>query len=162
MVTTDRYSFRRVTLDDLDMLMGWQSNPHVREWWGSDEPYDEEDLADPRVARWIVSNAGRPFAFMQDYTVHGWEDHHFAFLPEGSRGIDQYIGDPEMVGVGHGSAFISARMQALFEEGAPVIATDPHPDNARAIAVYKKLGFAPSGPPQETQWGLVLPMLARK
>ncbi|WP_309083606.1 GNAT family N-acetyltransferase [Chelativorans sp.] len=161
MMTTNHYSFRKATLDDLDMLMGWQSSPHVGEWWDSDEPYDEAELADPRVARWIVSIAERPFAFMQDYTVHGWADHHFAYLPKGSRGIDQYIGDPEMVGLGHGSAFISMRMQALFDEGAPVIATDPHPDNARAIAVYKKLGFEPVGPPQKTQWGLILPMLAK-
>jgi len=144
------------------MLVEWRSNPHVRAWWSAAEPYDAADLADPRVARWIVSNAGRPFAFIQDYTVHGWDDHPFAYLPTGSRGIDQYIGDPEMVGVGHGSAFIAMRMQALFAEGAPVIATDPHPDNARAIAVYRKLGFEPVGPPQETQWGLALPMLARK
>lgn len=162
MIATSHYSFRKATLDDLDLLKAWQSNPHVREWWGADEPYDEADLADPRVARWIVSQAGRPFAFMQDYTVHGWEDHHFAHLPEGARGIDQYIGDPEMIGAGHGSAFIGTRMQALLDEGAPVIATDPHPENERAIAVYKKLGFEPSGPPQETQWGLIIPMLARK
>jgi aminoglycoside 6'-N-acetyltransferase len=162
MMTTNQYSFRRATLDDLDLLMEWQSKPHVREWWDADEPYDEEELADLRVARWIVSSFGRPFAFMQDYTVHGWEDHHFAKLPKGSRGIDQYIGDPEMIDVGHGSAFIGARMQALFDEEAPVIATDPHPDNERAIAVYKKLGFEPFGPPQETQWGLILPMMARR
>lgn len=67
-----------------------------------------------------------------------------------------------MVGVGHGAAFIAMRMRALFDEGVPVIATDPHPDNARAIAVYKKVGFEPSGPPQQTQWGLVLPMLAMR
>ena len=83
-----QYSFRRATLDDLGLLMEWQSRPHVSEWWDQDEPYDEEDLADPRVSRWIVSARGRPFAFMQDYTVHGWEDHHLAGLPEGSRGID--------------------------------------------------------------------------
>ena len=160
-MAANQYSFRKATLDDLDLLMAWQSTPHVREWWDSEEPYDEADLADPRVARWIVSNAGRPFAFIQDYTVHGWEDHHFANLPNGSRGVDQYIGDPNMVGVGHGSAFIRIRMQALFDEGAPVIATDPHPDNARAIAVYRKLGFEPSGPSQETQWGLILPMVAK-
>jgi aminoglycoside 6'-N-acetyltransferase len=162
MMTTDQYSFRKVTVDDLDLLRKWISNPHVREWWDSDEPYDEKELADPRVSRWIVSAFGRPFAFMQDYTVHGWEDHHFAKLPKGSRGIDQYIGDPEMIGVGHGTAFIGARMQALFDEGVPVIATDPHPDNERAIAVYKKLGFEPFGPPQETRWGLILPMMARR
>nr|WP_321484480.1 GNAT family N-acetyltransferase [uncultured Cohaesibacter sp.] len=98
---------------------------------------------------------------MQDYSVLGWEDHHFAGLPKGSRGIDQYIGAPELVGVGHGSAFIRMRMQALFDQGAPVIATDPHPNNGRAIAVYKKLGFKASGSPRKTQWGLIVPMLAR-
>jgi len=160
-MATNHYSFRRATLADLDLLMEWQLKPHVRAWWGSGEPYDEEKLADPRVARWIVSFMGRPFAFMQDYAVHGWENHHFANLPKGSRGIDQYIGDPGLVGAGHGSALIGARMQALFDAQAPVIATDPHPENERAIAVYRKLGFEPFGPPKETQWGLILPMIAR-
>jgi aminoglycoside 6'-N-acetyltransferase len=40
-------------------------------------------------------------------------------FPRVSRGIDQYIGDPDTIGVGHGSAFIGARMQALFDEKAP-------------------------------------------
>lgn len=149
-------------MDDLDLLMKWQARPHVRAWWGSGEPYDQERISDPRVSRWIVSTNNSPFAFMQDYTVHGWEDHHFAKLPKGSRGIDQYVGDPDLIGVGHGSAFIGARMRAVFDEGAPIIATDPHPDNKRAISVYKKLGFEPFGPPQETRWGLILPMLARR
>lgn len=161
MRTVHTYNFRRATRDDLAMLKKWQSRPHVSEWWGSDEPFDETELADPRVARWIVAFADRPFAYMQDYSVHGWEDHHFADLPNGSRGIDQYIGDPDMVGIGHGSAIIKTRMQVLFSAGAPVIATDPHPDNHRAIAVYRKLGFTPSGPPRETEWGLILPMLAK-
>ena len=161
-MTAKAYGFRRVTMDDLDLLQKWQAHPHVREWWDSDASYDRETINDPRVARWIVSTDERPFAFMQDYTVHGWEDHHFARLPEGSRGIDQYIGDPDMIGVGHGSAFIGARVKTLFDEGAPVIATDPHPDNKRAIAVYRKLGFELFGPPQETQWGLILPMRVRR
>ncbi|MGJ8582483.1 MAG: GNAT family N-acetyltransferase [Marinosulfonomonas sp.] len=156
------YVFRPVTLDDIDMLNAWQAYPHVREWWGRDEPYDQNELNDPRVSRWIVTTDGGPFAFMQDYSVHGWDDHHFADLPAGSRGIDQYIGQPEMVGVGHGSAFIGARMQTLFDAGAPMIATDPHPDNTRAIAVYTKLGFQASGPPSKTPWGLVLPMVAQR
>lgn len=149
-------------MDDLALLTAWRANAHVRAWWGTFEPYDDETLADARVARWIVSTAGRPFAFLQDYSVHGWSDHHFHGLPAGARGIDQYIGDPGMIGVGHGSAFIRARMQALFDEGAPVIATDPHPDNERAIAVYRKLGFVPAGSPQMTRWGPILPMLANR
>lgn len=160
MIPTRDYSFRKVTFDDLALLKAWQLKPHVSQWWGPDAPFDAVTFADPRVARWIVSNADRPFAFMQDYSVHGWHDHHFAHLPQGARGIDQYIADPEMIGLGHGPAFIGTRMQALFAAGAPVIATDPHPSNQRAIAAYRKLGFTTSGPPQETRWGLILPMLA--
>ncbi|MEY1555851.1 GNAT family N-acetyltransferase [Yoonia sp. R2331] len=156
------YSFRNATLDDLDLLMGWQANPHVAAWWDTDAPYDADDLADPRVARWIVSIADRSFAYMQDYTVHGWDEHHFAYLPAGARGIDQYIGEPDLIGCGHGTAFIGARMQALFDAGAPVIATDPHPENKRAISAYSKLGFRPDGPPQKTKWGLILPMRASR
>ncbi|MCK3787391.1 GNAT family N-acetyltransferase (plasmid) [Sinorhizobium meliloti] len=62
MTAANRYSFRKATVDDLPLLTAWQSNPHVRAWWGSDESYDAADLADPRVARWIVSTAERPFA----------------------------------------------------------------------------------------------------
>lgn len=67
-----------------------------------------------------------------------------------------------MLGRGHGTAFIRQRIQELFEDGAPVVATDPHPENERAIAVYKKLGFVPIGPAIHTKWGLVLPMIAKR
>lgn len=157
-----QYIFRKATLDDIHLLNRWQSTPHVQEWWDADEPYDEEELADLRVSRWIVETNDTPFAYMQDYTVHGWGQHHFSGLPEGARGIDQFIGEADMLGLGHGFGFISARMQSLFESGAPVIATDPHPDNERAIAVYKKLGFEVFGNPKQTEWGLILPMLARR
>jgi aminoglycoside 6'-N-acetyltransferase len=162
MTATDQIQFRRMTADDLDLFVEWQSNAHVREWWGADQSDDDPNIDDPRVARWIISYTNRPFAYMQDYSVHDWVDHHFFHLPHGSRGIDQFIGEPDMLGAGHGSAFIAIRMQALFEDGTPVIATDPHPENARAIAVYKKLGFREAGPPQSTPWGLILPMLARR
>ncbi len=158
MTVTNRYDFRMVTPADFDLLLAWQSRPHVREWWGPAEPFSEEKLQDPRVSRWIVSLEEFPFAYIQDYTVHGWENHHFFSLPKGSRGIDQFIGEPSMTGKGHGPAFISERLQALFEGGAPIVATDPHPENARAIAAYKKSGFRIFGAPQETPWGRILPM----
>lgn len=148
-------------MEDLPLLLAWQSNPHVREWWGSGAPFGESDLNDPRIDFRIVETAGRPFAFMQDYDVHGWPAHHFTHLPEGARGIDQYIGPPEMIGRGYGTAFIAARMRALFAGGAPVIALDPHPENKRAIAVYRKLGFRVAGAPRETEWGLIVPMETR-
>ncbi|GHG34216.1 hypothetical protein GCM10017322_36450 [Paracoccus aerius] len=67
-----------------------------------------------------------------------------------------------MVGRGHGTAFIRQRVQKLIADGAPVVATDPHPRNERAIAVYKKLGFVPIGPAFDTKWGLILPMVVKR
>jgi aminoglycoside 6'-N-acetyltransferase len=57
-----------------------------------------------------------------------------------------------------GTAFIAERVLALFAEGAPAVGTDPHPDNARAIAAYRKVGFAVVGGPEETEWGRVVRM----
>ncbi|MDP3862498.1 MAG: GNAT family N-acetyltransferase, partial [Phaeovulum sp.] len=75
-------------------------------------------------------------------------------------GIDQYIGDPSMLGLGHGTGFIRQRMQELFANGAPALGVDPHPENLRAITVYRQLGFLIAGDRQETRWGLILPMVA--
>jgi len=63
-----------------------------------------------------------------------------------------------MIGQGHGPAFITARCAQLFADGAPVIATDPHPDNTSAITAYAKCGFKPTGTVLDTDWGPCLPM----
>ena len=143
------------------MLEAWKREAHVAEWWDGD-PYTADDLNDPRIARQIVEADGTPFAFVQDYDVRGWEGHHFAQLPSGSRGLDQFIGDPAMVGRGHGSAFLAQLVGELFDAGAPVLAVDPHPDNARAIAAYRKIGFEVAGELRKTQWGVILPMEASR
>ncbi|WP_299822172.1 hypothetical protein [uncultured Jannaschia sp.] len=70
----------------------------MAEWWG-DGSYTADDLCDPRVMMRIVEADGTAFAFMQDYDIHGWEGRHFAYLPSGSRGTDQFIGDPAMIAV---------------------------------------------------------------
>lgn len=156
------YIFRPAALSDLETLTDWHRLPHVAHWWDSAPNFSENDLADPRVARWMVETEGNAFAFMQDYDVHGWPQHHFGYLPQGSRGIDQFIGPPGMIGRGHGPRFIAQRLKSLFRNGTPVIATDPHPENARAITAYKKSGFHIVGDPRPTPWGLILPMEAHR
>ena len=144
------------------MLRAWRLQPHVRQWWGAPEIEDPADvLADPRVAMWIVEHDGRAFAYAQDYSPHDWDPHPFAYLPGGSRGIDQYIGEPDMLDRGHGSAFIRQHVQRLFAAGAPAIGTDPHPDNARAIRAYQKAGFVIATGPMDTRWGRAILMECR-
>jgi aminoglycoside 6'-N-acetyltransferase len=147
------YGFRRVGTADTPTLDGWLKRPHVAQWWGPDAGFDGEALADPRSALWIVSLEGVPFAYLQDYDVHGWPDHHFRPLPPGSRGIDQFIAEPAMLKRGHGTAFIRQRLAAMFAVGVPAVGTDPHPDNAAAIAAYRKAGFRMMGGPVDTPWG---------
>jgi len=128
--------------------------PHVIEWWGRPDVEPEaQKLADVRIAMWIVEHEGSPFAFAQDYSPHDWDPHPFAHLPPGSKGIDQYIGDPEMIGRGHGTAFVRQHCERLFAKGAPAIGTDPHPENARAIRAYQKAGFQITSDAVDTRWG---------
>lgn len=160
MLQNTRYAFRPATLADLRLLRDWQYRPHVRLWWGSDDLFTQADLDNPLFRQWVVYNHDDPFAYLQDYDVHQWDVHPFSELPARSVGIDQYIGPPEMTGIGHGRAFIGQHMRTLFERDVPAIGADPNPSNARAIAVYRKLGFEIMGPPQRTSWGIILPMVA--
>ena len=153
------YAFRPVRPADLALLDHWRAMPHVVQYWGPPEAETAaETLADPRVAMWIVEHRGRPFAYAQDYSPHDWDDHPFAHLPPGARGIDQYIGEPGMIGRGHGGIFVRLHCYRLFAAGAPAIGTDPHPDNRRAIRAYEKAGFAIASGPRDTRWGRAILM----
>ena len=104
------------------------------------------------MVMWIVEAEGRPFAYAQEYSVHAWPQHHFAHLPFGSRGIDAFIGEPDMIGAGHGSVFLRLLAEHLRAEGAPVVAIDPDPENLRARRAYERAGF--SGDIEvDTEWG---------
>jgi aminoglycoside 6'-N-acetyltransferase len=90
------------------MARRWLETPEVQRWWGDPDgeiSLLEEDLDDPRMTMWIVSHEGRPFAYIQDYDPHAWSLGYFG-QPPGARFIDQFIGEPDMIGRGHGSAFI--------------------------------------------------------
>jgi aminoglycoside 6'-N-acetyltransferase len=138
------YSFRPATRADLPMLRTWLATPEVVRWWGDPaEQYAllEEDLGNPLMVMRIVAFDGRPFAYVQDYDVHTWPQAHFAHLPEGARGIDAFIGVLDMIGRGHGAAFLRERAEQLVAAGAPCVAIDPDAANLRARAAYAKAGF---------------------
>ena len=144
------YGFRPMTAADMPMARRWLETPEVQRWWGDADGQVsllEEDLEDPRMSMWIVSHEGRPFAYIQDYDPRSWDMHHLGDLPPGSRGIDQFIGEPDMIGRGHGSALIRAHVDRLFAAGAPAVGTDPDPENARAIRAYEKAGFTACAKP---------------
>jgi aminoglycoside 6'-N-acetyltransferase len=136
------YRFRPMTPDDLPLVRQWLAAPHVAEWWHDADDFDfvSGDLDHPDTAQFIVGLDDEPFAYLQCYRMSDW---HISFgpQPDGTRGLDQIIGKPDMIGRGHGSAFIRQFTNDLLARGTPRVVLDPHPDNARAIRAYEKAAF---------------------
>ena len=148
------YVFERMRAEHLPLVRQWRSQPHVRRWWGEPDQEPEEDKLDhPNIDALVASLAGRPFAFLQDYVVHAWDPHPFSHLPQGSRGIDLYIGEADLVGRGHGTALVRQYVQQRFAAGTPAIGIDPHPDNHAARRAFEKAGFEQVSGPVDTPWG---------
>ena len=159
------YHFRSVIRADFPLLLRWRKAPDVLRWWGAwddDEADFRSQYTNPNIAMWIVEQGGRPFAYIQDYDPHAWDPHHFSYLPPGSRGIDQYIGEPDMLDRGHGTAFLRQHCDRLFAAGAPAIGTDAHPDNLRARRAYEKAGFTAVSGPVDTRWRRAILMERRR
>jgi aminoglycoside 6'-N-acetyltransferase len=95
--------------------------------------------------QFIVATDGRPFGYLQSYDLAAWPDDAFGGHPPGTRAIDQFIGEPDMVDRGHGSAFIRAFVDDVLAAGTPRVITDPDLTNARAIRAYGKAGFREDG-----------------
>jgi aminoglycoside 6'-N-acetyltransferase len=137
------YAFRPMTSDDLPVIRQWLARPHVREWWGDpSEQYDlvSGDLDEPAMDQFIVSAGSSDFAYLQCYELTAWNS-GFGEHPRGTRGIDLFIGEADMIGCGHGSAFIRAFVDERLRNGAPRMVTDPDPANSRAVRAYEKAGF---------------------
>jgi aminoglycoside 6'-N-acetyltransferase len=139
-----RYGFRPVTEADLPMIAGWLAEPHVAEWW--DDP--ETEIASIKghidsisVEPLVIELDGKPIGYLQSYDPHLEDDHPYQDQPFGTLGIDISIGDPTLVGIGHGSAIIRQFVDTLFAEGTPRVVIDPDPANIRAIRAYEKAGF---------------------
>src|ERR1051325_5052602 len=138
------YQFRPMSADDLPLIRRWLEAPHVSKWWpGADRQVANisSHLTEPNIELFVVHADARPIGYLQCYDVPAGGQ-PFPEHPSGSRGIDQFIGEADMIGCGHGSAFIRSFVDRLFDAGVPRVMTDPDPANARAVRAYEKAGFA--------------------
>ena len=138
------YQFQPMSAADLPMVKRWLAEPHVVQWWGDTYRQFElvsGDLEVETMDQYIVAADERPFGYIQCYDPMVWPANGLGEHPAGTRGSDQFIGEPDMVDRGHGSAFIRAFVDGLLAAGLPRIITDPDPANARAIRAYEKAGF---------------------
>jgi aminoglycoside 6'-N-acetyltransferase len=103
----------------------------------ADLPMAERWLKTPEVARWWV---------------------HLQSLPGGTQVIDAFIGEPDMLGRGHGSAFLRLLASSLIREGAPLVVIDPDAGNLRARRAFGRAGFAEDAVVEAKQGMVVLMM----
>jgi RimJ/RimL family protein N-acetyltransferase len=146
--------FRRMTLDDLPMMLHWLSEPHVRRWWDDGERtlddlrekyapcIDGRDPTDP----YLILLDGRPVGYLQTYLIVDHPEYASVVQVEpGAAGLDVFLGEPDLVGRGLGprilSAFVERVVFARPEVTACVIG--PAASNAAAIRAYAKAGFVP-------------------
>jgi aminoglycoside 6'-N-acetyltransferase len=137
------YVFHPMVVDDLAMIQRWLETSEVVRWWGDpEEQYAlvSGDLDHPDMDQFIVALDGHRFGYIQCYPLSTWNQ-GFGTQAAATRGIDQFIGEPHMIGRGHGSRFIRQFVDGLLTSGIPRVVTDPDPGNGRAIRAYAKAGF---------------------
>ncbi|MEI6098049.1 MAG: GNAT family N-acetyltransferase [Alphaproteobacteria bacterium] len=139
-------TLQAMTEADLPMVAIWLAMPHVQDWWVG--PAEQlagviEDLAEPLMDQQIAFADARPFGYLQSYPVHAWPPGapHLADFPTGTVAIDCFVGPPDMIGQGHGSAMVRLSARHLLGKGAPEVVIDPDPENARAVRAYRRAGF---------------------
>src|SRR5258707_3405640 len=95
------------------------------------------------MAQFIVASDGRPFAYLQCYNLSDWNT-GFGSQPLGTRGLDQFIGEADMLDPGHGSAVIPAFTERFLPTGTPrpVIYPAPAKPHAGPFPLHEPLETA--------------------
>lgn len=148
-----RLCFRNLEETDLNLLVHWMKLPHVAQWWGPESLMTDIDLKQKyldylnlkTVHPFIITLGHQPIGYIQFYGAtkadnNGWQE------PEGSYGVDLFIGETDLLGKGYGTLIVKNFIDFLFtEHHATMIIIDPDPENIRAIRCYEKVGFTPIG-----------------
>lgn len=138
------YEFRKASRTDAHIIRKWLDAEHVGEWW---TPGEEELSAaltgETGLGAYIVSHQGWPFAYLQiaDPAFDPVLSEQLDF-PKGTIRLDQFIGDTNMIGFGHGINFIKAFIGCL--KAIPDIRrliVLPLKSNVFAARSYSQCGF---------------------
>ena len=133
----------------------WLMEPHVRRWW-NDDPH-ERDYPEGTLEEWreairgedptdmfMIELDGLPIGVIQSYRVDSYADYvaELGELPAAALSLDVFIGEPELIGKGHGAALLRAFLPAAFERyGLDYAVIGPARANVAAIRSYEKAGF---------------------
>lgn len=138
------YGFKKAGRAEFAKIRQWLSAPHLEDWW---TPH-MEDLSAMESgvegrAVYVVAHQGFSFAYVQ-FTDPAYDEEltAAAVYPQGTVQFDQFVGDAQMIGFGHGIKFIKALVAAAKDmPGARKLLVTPAKSNIFAIRTYTQCGF---------------------
>ncbi|MCA3698920.1 MAG: acetyltransferase [Brevundimonas sp.] len=149
-------TLRPATVADAAILAAWDLEPHVIAC-SSDDPlaevaFDGTDWSDElsnsayELTYVIAEVEGQPVGVMAVCDPHTEPSHYWGEIEPNLRAIDIWIGPPEWLGRGVGTAMMTQMIDRCFgEPGVEAIVIDPLASNTAAIRFYQRLGFVSEG-----------------
>ncbi len=148
------FAFAALRDEDLGLVRTWLLREHVRRWFHDtpSESYPDGTIADYRsVIRgedptdvFLIGLDGRRIGLIQSYRIDDHPEYATQVaLGRPAFGIDLFIGEPELIGRGHGPAVIRAFLRdvAFPRYRVDLCVIGPTRSNTAAIRAYGKAGF---------------------
>lgn len=153
-------SLRPATQADVPVLAAWARRPHVIRatsddpaatdaWEGADwadEVGKREQLGADVYEILIAELDGRPIGMVALQDAHREPEHYWGDVDPGVRALDIWIGEPDLLGRGYGTAMMRQAIARVFADPrAESLVIDPLASNTEAIRFYRRLGFVDEG-----------------
>ena len=147
-------TLRRATADDAALLARWDRQPHVIACV-TDDPdaetafagavWEEEIATSSDDSFYLIAQVdGRPIGALQVIDPHAEPTHYWGAIEPNLRALDIWIGEPDALGQGFGTAMMTQAIDACFADPkVTAIVIDPLNSNTDAHRFYGRLGFRP-------------------
>jgi aminoglycoside 6'-N-acetyltransferase len=147
--------FMELAGDDFPLLHDWLNRPHLRRFFqktpisldGVHEKYDPR-LSGDTATRCQLAWLDAPFGYLQCYRIADFPDWGEMIGQDEGIGVDLYIGEPDLIGIGLGAAMLRAYLAQvafpLFPEARTAWITH-EADNLAAQGCSRSVGFQRQG-----------------
>jgi aminoglycoside 6'-N-acetyltransferase len=134
----ERVRLRKLTADDIEVLLPAVYEPGIAEWWG--------DTSDPEHQREGFRNDDCAFAICVGDELAGWLGFHEELEPDYRHVALDIMLLPDHQSQGLGPEALRTAIRWLIDDRDHHRFTiDPSAANERAIASYESIGFKPVG-----------------
>lgn len=160
-------TFQKLEESDLLLVFEWVHKPFVKQWfehealeWPAFVERFHTFMESPTIYNFIMYDAERPFGYIRYYAAFEWPDGFGNYEPDGTYGIALYIGEPDYIGKGFGTALLRQFILKIMSDqkvlGNQIVMfiIDPDVQNIAAIRTYQKVGFTFRRLVDDPYWGM--------